>query len=261
MLSKSNFEKAKEYSDKIQQETNEFINARYGVNLSGGLYFYKIGIGTLPSLFERLTNYVDEYYTKYMGGYTNPYSLNEFQLGLVYDFIKGVNPYVMKILPLIDFLETGKLAFYEKFSPDYKLHGYDDAFCEYIIKFAEAQSRKLQSRLDNANYFIGTNDKNANLIRTDIFSRLINAAENLMSADGAKRRKAEAERIKEVKRQAEQREYDKQVAQMRSKYDALLADGKTKEALAYLQQNDFIKNKSEELKKFKKTLFGYKYLG
>ena len=82
-----------------------------------------------------------------------------------------------------------------------------------------------------------------------------------MTARGARKLKQKLAEKAEEKLRAEQETRAGKIAQMQAKYKDLLSCGKTKEALAYLEQNDFCEDKSEEIKKFKKTLFGYKYLG
>ena len=125
--------------------------------------------------------------------------------------------------------------------------GYDDEFCLFAIDKINDYKRVLKKETD-----IATEKYDA--IRNGILNRL-------MSPSGKAKYEEKMLIAAEQKKQREKETLKANITKLWSEYTRLLKIGKTKEAYEFMQKDCSYKFRDEELKNFKKTLFGMKYLG
>ena len=82
-----------------------------------------------------------------------------------------------------------------------------------------------------------------------------------MSPSGKAAQKEKERVAAEQKKQREKEALKAKITKLWDEYTRLLKNGKTKEAYELMQKDNSYIYKNEELKNFKKTLFGFKYLG
>ncbi len=260
-LSVSNREVAKTYCEQIQNNVNEYVNKLLGTNFSGGLYFYKLIAMNFSKILDTFKKYVDYSYPLYANN-VEAVSPNEFQLNLLYDLANGTNRHISDLSSVCETLESGKEKWGSaKIPSDPELHGNDDEFCEYMVNLAKRFEQTYKNRFEAVNNTLKRNGWNSTLINVGIFDRMKNAPVRLMTPDGVARHNRKLAEEAENMRRAEQLAREKYVADTTTQYRDLLSRGKTKEAFALLEKENFLDDKSEEMKKFKKTLFGLKYNG
>ncbi len=259
-LSQSNREVAKKYAQQIQEETNEYINSKLNTAFSGGLYFYKLVAANFPEVFSNFKNALNNSYKNYQEIISGEWSLDkDYTRTLIFNLTKNTNEAFDKLSAICYFFAKGKYKNLTKIKIDNDLHGYDDEFCHYIIQSSNKYAEHCNGIIEEINDFFGSNEISYTISDEDIFEQLNNSTLKLMTADGAKIYKQKLAEEAEKKQRAAQEEHERKIARMTARYKELLAAGKTKDAFAFLEQNDFLADKNAEMKKFRKTLFGYKY--
>ncbi len=226
-----NKEAGKVYAEQIRSDTNEYLNKLCHAEFSGGLAFFKI---KTVNLYREIKSYdyaFKEQYIRYAGNYGD---INAKYHSAVNAFCK--------------FVEAG-FDELKSIREESELFGYDDAFCEYAV--AEANKYK-------DGYINGSK---ALTLDMDVFDRIENGLIARMTPEGSARY-AEAQRKREE--EENRRRIDsvkKQIEKLWLDYTALLKNGKYKDALSLIENALYYPDGKAEASKFKKTLFGYKYLG
>ncbi len=125
--------------------------------------------------------------------------------------------------------------------------GYDDEFCFFAIEKINNYEREFKNET-------GIAKEKYDAIRNGILNRL-------MSPSGKAKYEEKMLIAAEQKKQREKETLKANITKLWSEYTRLLKIGKTKEAYEFMQKDCSYKFRDEELKNFKKTLFGMKYLG
>lgn len=220
-----NKETGLQYIERYKGETNAYLSKVSGKNFTGDLMFYKLA---LASLYKRLRSQ-DKTASKLKDDENVPY----------YD----LNPFRTVIDGICNIFEKGQLC--DTPIPN-ELHGYDDEFCLYAIEKTNNYKRAYKSD---------------DILTDEFFGKVLRGLKKLMSPSGKAAQKEKEHVAAEQKKQREKEALKAKITKLWDEYTRLLKNGKIKEAYELMQKDNSYIYKNEELKNFKKTLFGFKYLG
>lgn len=285
-LCNSNSDVGKQYMERLENETNAYLKRNCNLNFSGGLVFYKL-------YATYINNYMDEFAKgisvvlpeakKTAKQDTELYGMEYNPQYYVIGAVVGnggcrrdrriIDNY--KILKRFEaFLVNGETD--EEPSccvrgccvREFALNGYDDAFCNYIMKFADEYKRKVYSDIRSINAVLQRDKEEHFSLDEHMFDSIKDAALKLMSPQGLaeyneneRRQREEAAKVKALKDRQKREKQIQQVTTIWMEYSALIKQGKIKAAYDLLMNSKCKLLIIREMLFFKKGLWGYKYVG